>query len=334
MGPPRSLRDSFTPLLALGRQRNNIDTNIEFLPGIQALALTFAEELLRRPGNLLTVDEAAAIRAYTIENGPYRALNRLLREENFQLLQPFADYLWLLMHGLKKCPGPRVPLVYRGVPLGVHESYNVGSIVTWCSFSSCTTRVDALANDEFLGVSGERTEFHITLTTNRARSIGHLSVMPEEDEILLPPNTRLLVMGKANRGHGLWVVQLLEQPCLFPILAFPDQPLNGPPINTQSARLRPAEVNPPPARESFWSRLFRWSGRRIPRPSNEVFHIYATNGVRDKMKEALRHYPDLVDVEDNNGQTALIKAVIFKRYTLVDLLLKYRANVNHVDRVW
>ena len=255
MGPPRSLRDSFTPLLALGRQRNNIDINIEFLPGIQAISLTFAEELLRRPGNLLTVDEAAAIRAYTIENGPYRALNRLLREENFQLLQPFADYLWLLMHGLKKCPGPRVPLVYRGVPLGVHESYNVGSIVTWCSFSSCTTRVDALANDEFLGVSGERTEFHITLTTNRARSIGHLSVMPEEDEILLPPNTRLLVMGKANRGHGLWVVQLLEQPCLFPILTFPDKPRDGPPINTQSVYLRPAEVNPPPARESCWSRL-------------------------------------------------------------------------------
>ena len=272
MGPPRSLRDSFTPLLALGRQRNNIDINIEFLPGIQAISLTFAEELLRRPGNLLTVDEAAAIRAYTIENGPYRALNRLLREENFQLLQPFADYLWLLMHGLKKCPGPRVPLVYRGVPLGVHESYNVGSIVTWCSFSSCTTRVDALANDEFLGESGERTEFHITLTTNRARSIGHLSVMPEEDEILLPPNTRLLgVMGKANRGHGLWVVQLLEQPCLFPILAFPDQPRDGPPINTQSARLpTPAEVNPPAATESYWHRPFGLSGDSYLLPSRAV----------------------------------------------------------------
>ena len=40
-------------------------------------------------------------------------------------------------------------------------------------------------------------------------------------------------------------------------------------------------------------------GRRISRPSGEDFHIYATNGAKDKMKEALRQYPDLVDVEDN-----------------------------------
>jgi len=175
------------------------------------------------------------------------------------------------MHGLKKCPGPKVPLVYRGIRRGAHEGYKVGSIVTWCSFSSCTTRLEALENREFVGVSGERTEFHITLTTNRARSIGHLSVMPEEDEILLPPNTRLLVMGKSNRGNGLWVVQLLEQPCLFPILAFPDQPRDGPPINTQSARLpTPAEVNPPAATESYWHRPFGLSGDSYLLPSRAV----------------------------------------------------------------
>ena len=184
------------------------------ISNVQTTALTFAEELFHRSAGdlfsvevrssikLLTIDEAAAMCAYTSENGPYRALNRLLREENNQFLQSFTDYLWLLMHGLKKCPGPKVPLVYRGIRRGAHEGYKVGSIVTWCSFSSCTTRLEALENREFVGVSGERTEFHITLTTNRARSIGHLSVMPEEDEILLPPNTRLLVMVNQIEATG------------------------------------------------------------------------------------------------------------------------------------
>jgi len=30
-------------------------------------------------------------------------------------------------------------------------------------------------------------------------------------------------MGRADRGHGLWVVQLLEEPCLAPILVFPGE---------------------------------------------------------------------------------------------------------------
>jgi len=139
------------------------------------------------------------------------------------LLDPFVDYLWLLMHGLSKCPRPNVPLVYRGVRSGVGATYQVGDVITWCSFSSCTTQAEALENDMFLGMSGARTEFHITLTTNRARSIRHLSLMPDEEEILVPPNTRLRVMGRADRGHGLWVVQLLEEPCLAPILVFPGE---------------------------------------------------------------------------------------------------------------
>jgi len=53
--------------------------------------------------------------------------------------------------------------------------------------------------------------------------------MPGEDEILLPPNTRLRVTGRADRGHGWSVVQLLEERCLDPILIFPDQ-LGGVPV--------------------------------------------------------------------------------------------------------
>ena len=235
--PPSSFRESFPVALS---QRNNLNRNLEV---VQERALNYAEELRQRARrgvmsvevkasvNSLTADEAAAICSYTIEDGPCRALNNLLREENIQQLQPFVDYLWLLVNGLKKCPGPPVPLVYRGVLGSVHGSYNVGSVITWCSFASCTARLETLGGD-FYDREEERTEFQITLTTNRARGIGHLSVVPGEDEILLPPNTRLRVMSKANRGHGLWEVQLLEERCLYPI---------------------PPEINPKTAASSSWS---------------------------------------------------------------------------------
>ena len=232
-GPPCSLAQSFCTILKSRQRYNHLDQSS--LLNVQEISLDFAREVLLRTDrssmkpvfrasvDALTMDEAAAVCAYTLEGGPYTILNQLLREENMQLLDPFIGYLWLLMHGLSKCPQPTVPLVYRGVRDLVGSTYNVGDVITWCPFSSCTTNAQALENDMFLGKDGIRTEFHITLTTNRARSIQHLSLRADEEEILLPPNTRLRVMGRADRGHGLWVVQLVEEPCLAPILVFPGE---------------------------------------------------------------------------------------------------------------
>ena len=234
-GHPTTLVGSLSHIPEYG-QNNDLELYPDTLQIALQVALDFSTNLILRADrrsmsdevkesvNSLTVDEAASVCAYTMEFGIYKALNKLLREQNRQLLKPFVEYLWLLMHGLSKCPRPIVTLVYRRIPSGVSASYDIGNIVTWWSFSSCTTRVGALENVMFLGKDGIRTEFHIALTTNRARSIRHLSTMPDEDEILLPPNTRLRVMDKADRGHGLCVVQLLEEPCIDPILVFPDPP--------------------------------------------------------------------------------------------------------------
>jgi len=174
-GAPNNLARSFSSIWALGLSNtNDLELYQDSLQVVEDLAMGFAENLILRSDrnlmseevrasvSVLTVDEAAAVCAYTMEFGPYKAVNKLLREENRQLLRPFVEYLWLLMHGLSKCPRPTVPLVYRGVPCSVSSSYNVGSFVSWSSFSSCTTRVGVLENDMFLGKEGERTEFHIT----------------------------------------------------------------------------------------------------------------------------------------------------------------------------
>ena len=243
IGPPLSLTESFIPIYELCQMGVGAELELfsDSLEVVKHVALDFAENVLTHADrnnmsvevktsvDSLSIEEAAAVCVYSMEFGTYKGLNKLLREENRDLLRPFVNYLWLLMHGLSKCPRPKATLVYRGVPCGVSASYIVGSVVIWSSFSSCTTDVAVLESAMFLGKEGERTEFHITLTTNRARSIRHLSVMPGEDEILLPPNTRLRVTGRADRGHGWSVVQLQEERCLDPILIFPDQ-LGGAPV--------------------------------------------------------------------------------------------------------
>jgi len=95
--------------------------------------------------------------------------------------------------------------------------------VVWSAFSSCTTEMIVLTlNDEFLGTTGDRTVFHITLTTNRARRIYHLSTYSGEYEVLLPPKTVLRVQHVADHHDGLMEIHLLEEPCVDPILVFDD----------------------------------------------------------------------------------------------------------------
>jgi len=246
-GRPASLAQSFSQITELGGQVNNTelspdklietvnDLGPDKLGDLHKIAMNFSENIMAPDKRIsmsaevlasvsvISVDEAASVYAYTMESGPYKVLNKLLGEQNRQQLKPFVEYLWLLMNGLSKCPRPTVPLVYRRVPSSVSTTYVVGRVITWWSFASCTIRLAAFKNKKLGGISEVWTEFHITLTTNRARNIRHLSATPDQNEILLPPNTRLRVMDKADRGGGLWVVQLLEEPCLDPILVFRDQ---------------------------------------------------------------------------------------------------------------
>ena len=105
----------------------------------------------------LTDDEEASILLYTMEwkpreNSFYIILNRTLKEEDRGLLQPWFLYMRLIMTALSKIPSDsNYRTVYRGVKQDLSEKYPKGITVTWWPFSSCTTTVDVLDNENFFG---------------------------------------------------------------------------------------------------------------------------------------------------------------------------------------
>ncbi|CAF0993708.1 unnamed protein product [Adineta steineri] len=183
----------------------------------------------------LTDDEAASIILYTIEweprnNSFYIILNNTLQAANRQLLKPWFLYLRLIMTSLAKLPSESDRLtVYRGVKLDLSTQYQTGSTVTWWGFSSCTTSVGVLSNEQFLGQSGTRTLF--TIDCSSAKSIKHYSLFPDEEEVLLPPARQFQVIDSLNSGNGLHIIQLKEIQPKYPLINPVSQPTPDPPIS-------------------------------------------------------------------------------------------------------
>ena len=174
----------------------------------------------RTPGGI------AALQMYTLEfRGPsvFAALNEALRSKVRAKCAPFRRYIWMLMHAMREAPAFEGPTVYRGVREDredLRPTYKKGRTVTWHGFSSCTSSLEVLQSEQFCGASEQRTLFIIALTQGRARWIADVSMVETEDEVLLPPNTRVRVDSTLDAGNGLVLVGLTELEPLDPILLF------------------------------------------------------------------------------------------------------------------
>jgi TPR repeat protein len=165
----------------------------------------------------------AALQMYTLEfsgTSVFEALNEALRSKVRAKCAPFRWYIWMLMHAMREAPAFDVATVYRGVREDLRATYKKGRTVTWHGFSSCTTSLGVLQSEQFCGASEERTIFIIALTQGRARWIADVSMVETEDEVLLPPNTRVRVDSTLDAGSGLVLVSLTELEPLDPILLF------------------------------------------------------------------------------------------------------------------
>ena len=214
---------------------------VPILPTVQSHAY-IAKQNCENPADGLSQDESASIMLYTMGWEPldeclYVVLNATLRATNRQQkLQPWYLYLRLFLNALYRLP-PLRKIAYRGVKLDVSKMYTTGKTIVWWGFSSCTTVVEVLQSDLFLGETETRTMFTIHCET--ARDIRKHSFYSAENEVLLMAATQLKVMGCLKQGD-LRIVQLEETPPPFPLLQpviVVSQTNHSPPFSKYSQRI-------------------------------------------------------------------------------------------------
>jgi hypothetical protein len=205
------------PLVSL---EEAVEPLVEFVPDVKRMAYVAKMKCDNPPADHLTKDESASIILYSMEWEPqeeclYYVLNATLRVENRRKLVPWFLYLKLVLTALSRLPSVQ-RTVYRGIRGDLHNPYKEGESVVWWGFSSCTTTMGVLQNDQFLGSSGTRTFFSIECTSGK--DIQHHSQYKTEDEILLPPGRQFKVVSCLRQSGGLYMVQLKETEPPYPLL--------------------------------------------------------------------------------------------------------------------
>ncbi|CAF1319161.1 unnamed protein product [Didymodactylos carnosus] len=197
----------------------------------------------------LSHDESAAIILYTMEWSPhdrclYVVLNEALRSRNrLQRLPPWFLYLKLFLTALIKLPSER-RVIWRGVKMDLSQQYLTESTLVWWGFSSCTTTLEVLKSEQFLGETGTRTLFNIE--SSNGKLIQPHSYIQSEDEILLLPGTQFKVVGKLQPAPGLHIIHLKEVQPPFTLLEPPSVvPSTIPPSHNTPAATKPQAASLP-----------------------------------------------------------------------------------------
>ncbi|CAF4991266.1 unnamed protein product, partial [Rotaria sp. Silwood1] len=164
------------------------------------------------PADNLSVDQSAAIILYTMEMDSekecvFHTLNSTLRNEDRKTLKPWFLYLRLLLSALALLPTVSKH-VYRGIRGNLQSAYKTGEKIIWWGFSSCTTDLSVLNNDQFFGSTGVRTLFNIDC--KMGKDIKNHSAFPKECEILLPAARCFQVVACLPQGSDMNIVQLEE----------------------------------------------------------------------------------------------------------------------------
>jgi hypothetical protein len=149
----------------------------------------------------LDEDQCTAIRMYTA-NGLYQNLNNVLRliesrgDERYEALVPYMHYM---LSGLAKLSSSRPITVYRGLDatfIKAHGSkYQKDRVVSYRAFTSCSKNESVSRG--FAGPGG--CLLRITLRTVGS-CVAAYSVVPNEDEILIPPRVPLRVVRIVESG--------------------------------------------------------------------------------------------------------------------------------------
>ncbi|CAF3724295.1 unnamed protein product [Rotaria sordida] len=127
----------------------------------------------------------------------------------------------------------------------MRKEYPEGKTFVWWGFSSCTSNVRVLQNEQVLGTTGPRTFF--TIECNSGKDIRKYSCFKAEDEILLPAARQFKVEACLSQGNGFYLIQLKEIQPPFPLIELvPTTPATKVPAAAAAAAVAkvPAPLKP------------------------------------------------------------------------------------------
>jgi hypothetical protein len=196
------------PLVSLEEATTKL---MNIVPEIALMVLTVKLNC-SNPDDGLTSDESASIMLYTMEWSPKENsfcyfIDKALRTNDKQQLQPWFLYLKLISHALSKLKSSHCT-VYRGAMRDVSVHYPKGCIIVSPEFTTCAASVNTLEKEQNFGNTGTRTLF--TIDCESSKDISKHSFRQTEDEILLMPGRRLQVVSCLNPGNELHVIQMKE----------------------------------------------------------------------------------------------------------------------------
>ena len=103
-------------------------------------------------------------------------------------------------------------MVYRGVKgVDLRDSHEVGDTVIWYNFASCTTDGNVAQGHQFLGSSGPRTVFAVSI--NNGKDISKYSSYHGEKEVMVVAGTSFKVQNSMEMAgsNGCVMINLSEQ---------------------------------------------------------------------------------------------------------------------------
>lgn len=212
------------PLLPLVKACEPLANIIHDISVYVQLAL---RETSEEPADGLTIDESASIRLYTIEwqhphPSLYFMLNRALKMADRNELRPYFRYLKLFLTAVVKLPCAPPQTVWRGVTKDLSMNIQPDTELIWWAFSSCTTNMNVLNNNMYLGNTGPRTLFSVDGINGRAiRAHSHFV---NETEIILLPGTQMVVQSKLDPAPDLHIIHLKQ---LIPKQTLLEPPFKG-----------------------------------------------------------------------------------------------------------
>ena len=151
---------------------------------------------------------ATALFAYTEEAPLYGTVNYTMRTPHTAAnptdtrLKDYSSYIKHTTNALSSLP-PHVSEVHGSVYRGMktllpRDVYAVGKVITWQAFSSSTKKQTATL-DFVNQLAGRRLQGSLfIIASTGAKDIRHFSAIPDEEEVLFPPNSQARTLNQSN----------------------------------------------------------------------------------------------------------------------------------------